>query len=438
VTPYQGFAVLLSVAAAFAYANHRWLRLPTTIGLMAMALIASLALVGLDRCGLVPLTATAGRVLQSIDFNEALFHGMLGALLFAAALHVDVPDLRKQWAAVATLAAGGTVLSTFVVAGLVFAAVRLAGFSGLSLGLSFGDCLLFGALISPTDPVAVLGVLKRVGVPKSVETQIAGESLFNDGVGVALFLTVLGEVSSGGRPTVHVAAALIARQAFGGAAVGLMTGWVTYRLLRSIDHYQTELLLTLALVFGGYELAESLHVSAPIASVVSGLLIGTKGRALAMSDVTREHIDTFWALVDEILNAILFVLMGFELIHVPLRATWVLLGLVAIPIVLAARALSVALPVWALGCRGSRNAGAGRGAHFAPGSIATLTWGGLRGGVSVALALSLPPSHSRDVLVVVTYAVVVFSVLVQGLTLGAVARRLGAAATVPPASVTPR
>lgn len=407
----DNLAVILSVAALFAYGNHRWLRLPPAVGLMVLSLVASLVLVAIDRAGLVPLDSSALRVLSGIDFNEALMHGMLGALLFAGALHLDLRDLRKEAVAVAGLAAGGTVLSTFIVGGLLYGAASVTG-----PHLSFGYALLFGSLISPTDPVAVLGILKGVGVSKKLELQISGESLFNDGVGLVIFLTVLGALSEG-HATAGSVFVLFVREAIGGAALGFVEGWITYRLLRSIDHYQTELLLTLALVFGGYALAEYLNVSAPITSVVSGLWIGNKGRSVAMSDVTRDHLDKFWELIDEVLNSILFVLMGFELIRLPVQRQTLALGALAIPAVLLARAASVGTFVVLLR----------RFASFERGSWKILTWGGLRGGISVALALGLAESPERDVIVFVTYAVVVFSVLVQGLTVGRLARSLGMA-----------
>jgi CPA1 family monovalent cation:H+ antiporter len=350
-------------------------------------------------------------VLAGIDFNGALMHGMLGALLFAGALHVDVRKLRQEIVPVLALAAGGTLLSAFLVGGAMFVLVSLLG-----LSLSFRHCLLFGALISPTDPVAVLGILKGIGVSRRLELQIAGESLFNDGVGVVLFLTVVGTLGPGGQNPGDVAL-LFAREALGGAAFGLGAGWFAYRLVRSIDHYQTELLLTLALVFGGYALAEHLHVSAPIAAVVSGLVIGGRGRALGMSDETRGQLDTFWELVDEILNAVLFVLTGFELIRLSVREHPLMLGMLAIPVVLCARALSVGFFILALG----------RVGRFERGAWTVLTWGGLRGGISVALALGLPESREREVIVLVTYVVVVFSILVQGLSVGKAARSAGAA-----------
>lgn len=409
MSAFQVLATLLTIAAVFAYVNHRWLKLPASIALMAMSLAASLLLIVVDHLGWASLAGTAGRVLERIDLNEALLHGMLGALLFAGALHIDLKDLREELLAVASLAVVGTILSTFIVGGLVYGIVVALG---VPVGL--GYCLLFGALISPTDPVAVLGVLKSARVPKSLETQIAGESLLNDGVGVVVFVTVLGIVTKGGETTIGDVVGLFLREAGGGAVFGLVTGYVTYRLLRSIDHYQTELLLTLALVLGGYAFAEAIHVSAPIAAVVAGLLIGNSGRALAMSDVTRDHLDKFWSLIDEILNAILFVLVGFEVIRIALSRVEVLIGVLAIVGVLLGRLVSVAVPLAVLS-RWKRKA--------RPGGIRILTWGGLRGGISVALALSLPAGPQRDVVVSTTYIVVVFSVLVQGLTLGRVAKR---------------
>lgn len=404
-------AVLLTVAASFAYVNHRWLRLPTTIGLMAMSLGASLVLIVVDRLGWFALDHTAGRVLEGIDFNEALMHGMLGALLFAGTLHIRLSELKEQLSRVIGLAIVGTIISTFLTAGLFYALL-----SALGLPLDFGHCLLFGALIAPTDPVGVLGVLKEARVAKSLETQIAGESLLNDGVGVVVFTTVLGVVSTGGEITPGGVVMLFVREAIGGALFGLATGYVTFRLLRSIDHYQTELLLTLALVVGGYALAEKLHLSAPIAAVVAGLVIGNTGRAHGMSDVTRDHLDKFWGLVDDILNSLLFVLVGFEVIHISIGAIQFAAGAIAVVLVLASRLTSVAIPLRILS----------RWRKVERGEVAILTWGGLRGGISVALALSLPFDGQRPIIVSTTYIVVVFSILVQGLTLGRLARRLAA------------
>jgi monovalent cation:H+ antiporter, CPA1 family len=413
LSAFQVLATLLTIAAVFAYVNHRWVKLPAAIALMAMSLGASLVLIAIDQLGWVSLVGMAEGVLERVQLSETLLHGMLGALLFAGALHIDLQDLRREIASVVILAVVGTVLSSFLVGAMVFAITH-----GFGLGVGFGHCLLFGALISPTDPVAVLGMLKSARISKDVETQIAGESLLNDGVGVVIFVTVLGAVTQGGDAGIADIARLFLREAIGGAVFGLASGYVAFRLLRSIDHYQTELLITLALVVGGYSLAERIHVSAPIAAVVAGLLIGNMGRSQAMSDVTRDHLDKFWSLIDEILNAILFVLVGFEVIRIRIHAVAMIVGVLAIVGVLIARFVSVALPLAAL----SRWKKPPRGA------IAILTWGGLRGGISVALALSLPPSPSRDLIVSTTYFVVVFSILVQGLTLGRFARRVSAPA----------
>jgi CPA1 family monovalent cation:H+ antiporter len=405
---FQILALLLTIAAVFAYANHRWLRLPSAIGLMAMSLGASVVLIGVDALGWLSLDVTAGHVLARIDFDETLMHGMLGALLFAGALHIRLSELRDQFSRVLALAVVGTLVSTFIIGALFYLVGML-----LRLPVSFGHCLLFGALISPTDPVAVLGVLKSARVKKSLETQIAGESLLNDGVGVVIFTTILGAVASGDDVSARDVSILFLREAGGGAVFGFVTGYATYLLLKSIDHYQTELLLTLALVVGGYALAEKIHISAPISAVVAGLVIGNTGREHGMSDMTRDHLDKFWSLIDDLLNSILFVLVGFEVIHISLRGVHLAAGACAIVVVLVARLLSVAGPLRALS----------RWRRIERGEIAILTWGGLRGGISIALALSIGEFPQRSLIVATTYVVVVFSILVQGLTLGRFARR---------------
>jgi CPA1 family monovalent cation:H+ antiporter len=413
VTAFQILAALLTIAATFAYINHRWIGQSPTIALMAMSLAASTILIILDNLGWVHVTPMATRILEQIDLDDTLLHGMLGVLLFAGALHIDFSDLREHKVAIAALAVGATVISSLIVG---FLSHVVLGWLGLDV--SIGYCMLFGALISPTDPIAVLGILKRAGVPASMEIQIAGESLFNDGVGVVIFLTVLGVIQHHGATSAWGVVGLFAREAIGGAAFGFATGYLCYRLLRSIDHYQTELLLTLALVLGGYAVAEWLHLSAPIAAVVAGLVIGNRGRSHGMSDATRDHLDKFWSLIDEIMNAALFVLIGFELMRVTLTRDAVVAGLCMIPGVLLVRLVSVGAAMLPLS----------RMSRFAPGSLATLTWGGLRGGISVALALSTPAGRERDLVVTMTYFVVVFSIFVQGLTLGPLVRRLTAPA----------
>jgi monovalent cation:H+ antiporter, CPA1 family len=407
VTFFQIISLLLVLAAAFSYFNHRFLRLPTAIGIMAMALATSLLVILVDALG-VPVAARAEQVLAGIDFDDALLHGMLGVLLFAGALHVNLNDIARQKWTILSLATIGTVASTFLVGAAVWRVSALLG-----VPLDFIHALLFGALISPTDPIAVLGILKKAGVPKSLEIKIAGESLFNDGIGVVVFLILVG-VAAGGEATAGQATLLFVREALGGAVFGLAGGWLAYVMLRSIDNYVVEVLITLALVTGGYAVAEALHISAPIAAVVSGLLIGNQGRMFAMSETTRDHLDLFWELVDEIMNAILFVLIGLEILVVSATGSLIGLGLVAIPIVLLARFVAVGAPILVLG----------RFQTFSPGAIKLLAWGGLRGGISVALALSLPVSAARETLLTMTYIVVVFSILVQGLTIGPLLRLL--------------
>jgi CPA1 family monovalent cation:H+ antiporter len=408
VNAFEIVAALLVTAASFAYLNHRFIHRPPAIALMAMSLGVSLLLLIVDRLGWVAITPHATHLLERVALSDTLLHGVLGILLFAGALHVNVNDLWEEKGPVASLAIGGTVLSTFVVGGLAFFVLRALG-----LGMSFGHCMLFGALISPTDPIAVVGILKRARLPKKMETEIAGESMFNDGVGVVLFLSVLGVLSRGDVSAGHVVL-LFAREAIGGVLFGLATGYLTYRLLKSIDHYQTELLLTLALVLGGYALAERIHISAPLAAVTAGLLIGNQGRVLGMSDVTRDHLDKFWSLVDEIINALLFVLVGFEVLRLTLSGRALAAGGLMIAVTLFARFVSVVVPIAALSPF----------VKFAHGSIRVLTWAGLRGGISVALALSTPPGAEHDLIVVMTYCVVVFSILVQGMTLAPLVRRL--------------
>jgi CPA1 family monovalent cation:H+ antiporter len=400
-------AVLLVLAAVLGYLNHRLLKLPPTVGLTALTLLVSLATIV---AGVIfpAIDRHAAAFVHQIDFNQAVLEGMLGFLLFAGALHIDLDDLSRQKVPIAILATLGVVLSTFIIGGLTWGLLTL-----LDVKMRPIYCLLFGALISPTDPIAVLALLKQVGTPKPLEVTIAGESLFNDGVGVVVFLALLG-IATGehGLNFAHVGA-LFLKEAIGGAIFGLVVGYLAYRLLKSVDNYQVEVLLSLALVAGGYALANSLHLSGPIAMVVAGLLIGNPGRSFAMSPTTVEHLDSFWELIDEILNAVLFVLLGLEVLAVTFTTQHLLAGALVIPGVLLARLVSVGVPVWLLRLWRPID-------RF---TVRVLTWGGLRGAISVALALSLPRAHERDVILVMTYVVVVFSILVQGLTIGPLARR---------------
>lgn len=399
---FQTIGALLTVAAVGSYINHRFFKLPTTIGLMALTLSISLVLVLLGQLGVVRIQDAAALV-TSIDFGDVLLHGMLAFLLFAGALHVNLDDLKNARWPVAVLSTVGVLLATFITGGLFWLVAGWLGFN-----LPFVYALLFGALIAPTDPIAVMGIIKKVGAPKALETKIAGESLFNDGMAVVVFLTILGIVTGKSEPAVTYVTLFLLEETVGGAVLGGILGWGAYQLLRSVDNYQVEVLLTLALVAGGYAFAEFVHVSAPIAMVVAGLLIGNHGRAFAMSDKTREHLDDFWELVDEVLNAVLFVLIGMEIIVLSLAVPHLVAGLAAIVVVLFARFVSVALPVQLMAIKRA----------FAKGTIKVLTWGGLRGGISIALALSLPAGPERELILTATYMVVIFSVLVQGLTFG--------------------
>ena len=401
-------AVLITLTALFSYVNHRFIGLPTAIGVMLIALVMSLSLVGLAGVG-VGMQGEAEALLGSIDFDEALLQGMLSFLLFAGALHVNINELVERKWAIGTLSTFGVVLSTFLIGTVTWLVLGWLG-----IGLPYVYALLFGALISPTDPIAVMGILKTAGAPKSLEMKIAGESLFNDGVGVVLFLVILEIAAGAADVTAGHIALLFVQEALGGAVFGLVIGYLAYRLLKRVDNYQVEVLITLALVTGGYALAAALHLSGPIAIVVAGLLIGNQGRLLAMSEQTRHHLDIFWELVDEVLNAVLFVLIGLEVLVLTFTTSYLVAGLVMIPLVLLARFIAVGIPVSLL-----------RPFHdFSQGAVRIMTWGGLRGGISVALALSLPPGPERDVILAVTYIIVVFSIVVQGLTIGKVIKTL--------------
>lgn len=400
MTVFQIIALLVTLTALFSYLNFRWLRLPTTIGVMLIALLVSLGLIGLRALGL-HFERMAANILQGVQFDQALMQGMLSILLFAGSLHINLNDLLREKGTIAVLSTVGVFLSTLLT-GLGLH-LLLPAF-GLQLSLVF--CLLFGALISPTDPIAVLGIVKALKVPKSLQIKIAGESLFNDGVGVIAF-ALLSEIAAGGaRASPGHIGLLFVQEALGGGAFGFVTGGAAYLLLKSVDNYQVEILITLALVTGGYALASALHLSGPIAIVVAGLLIGNQGRSFAMSEQTRGHLDSFWELLDEIFNGVLFLLIGLEVLQLKFTASWLGAGLMAIPFLLLVRWLSVALPIGVMRCW----------RKFSPGAVAILTWGGLRGGIPVALALSLPPSTERELILAITYVVVVFSIIGQGLT----------------------
>jgi monovalent cation:H+ antiporter, CPA1 family len=407
---FKTIALLLTLAAGGAYINNRFLGLPTTIGLMVLALLMSLGAIGLNYIGLINLTATSIFVSQ-INFSSVLLHGMLSFLLFAGALHVDLKNLRKYRTIVALLATFGVVIATFVTGSLVW-------WAGQQLGFSFPYiyALIFGALIAPTDPVAVLGILKETKMSRSFRTKIGSESLLNDGVGVVLFLILLQMIGPG--PSIdampQAILVLLVWQGIGAIILGLTLGWITYKLLLGIDNYKVEVLLTLALVTGGYSLAEAVSISAPITIVVAGLVIGNHGRAFGMSNKTRVHLDLFWELLDEIFNAVLFILIGLEIMVIAITSLHLAMGLAAIVAVLVGRYISVFIPVYVMHFR----------YRFERATVPLLTWGGLRGGISIALALSLPSGAEKDLILSMTYIVVVFSILFQGTTFRYVAQYL--------------
>ena len=413
ISLFTAIGAVITLAAVFGYLNHRFLRLPPTTGLVVIALVASLGTIGID--AVVPSLGIGDAVraaILGIDFHEVLMKGMLSFLLFAGALHVNLGDLLSRKWAIGSMATVGVVLSTFMVGFAVYGIAQ-----ALALPLSLIYCLVFGALIAPTDPVAVLGILKTVKVPASLQAKIAGESLFNDGVGVVVFIIMAAiavDTGHGGSIGALDVVILFVQETLGGAALGLATGFLAYYAMKSIDDHNLEVMITLALVMATYGIASALHVSGPIAVVLAGILIGNRGSRLAMSKTTREHLHIFWSVLDEIMNAALFLLIGFEVVALSFTGEVGILMVLAIPIVLAARFISVGTALTLLGLR----------REYTKGAIPVLTWGGLRGGISVALALSLPAGTERDIILAVTYAVVIFSIVVQGLTVRALVERV--------------
>lgn len=409
LSPLDAAAILIVLCAVLGWINHRFLKLPSTVALTMMGALASVVVIGID--AVLPQSDLAGVVggfLNGINFHETLMDGMLSFLLFAGALHVDLDQLRRGRWQIAILSTIGVIASTLLIGGGFSLLTKVLG-----LDVPFIWCLVFGALISPTDPVAVMGVMKTARVPPTLQATIAGESLFNDGVGVVIFSILLATAVSGADFSLIHAGEMFAVEAVGGALLGLAAGWIGYRAMKAIDDYAVEVLVTLAVVMGGYSLASALHVSGPVAMAVAGLLIGNHGVAYAMSDVTRDYVHKFWALIDEVLNAVLFLLIGLEAVVLAGQLGLLGLGLLTIPLVLAARAVSVGAPLTAW-------------RSLLPFRLAfpVMVWGGLRGGISIALALSLPGGPMKDILVAATYVVVLFSVLVQGGTIGGVVRRL--------------
>ncbi len=410
MTLLQIASLLIVLAGAFGSINYLFLKLPSSIGILIVAFLASLGVMGVDY--MVPEWGMADAVrsqVEELEFSSALLEGMLGLLLFAGALHVKISDLRREWILVALMATFGVALSTVIIG---------VGFSWLT-GMPILVALVFGALASPTDPVAVLGVLRAANLKKTMETKIAGESLFNDGVAYVVFLVLVGMAFPSGHDA-HAtglmgALTLFGQEAIGGAVLGGVLGWLTFRVMRLIDDYSLEVLITLGLAFGGYELAIYMHVSAPILAVVSGLFIGDVGMKHGMSEETRKYVDAFWKLIDEILNAVLFLMIGFEVFAVAFTNDAIVAGIGAIGLSLVGRLVAVAVPVMVL--KPFR--------EFSKGVIPIMTWGGLKGGISVALALSLPDSEYKPLILAATYILVMFSIIVQGLTVAPLATRVG-------------
>ncbi len=421
MTSFEIFAIIISMTALFGWINERFIKLPTAIGLMLVSLLMSLGLIFFATDA---MQVWVKNLLIGLDFNDLVMNGMLSVLLFAGALHVNLNDLSKQGWPIFVLASVGVITSTFIVGTLTYYMLNF-----FDLHISYTYALVFGALISPTDPIAVLSILKSIGVRKDVETLITGESLFNDGVGVVVFSVIVGLLgTSGGHGSEAVDAAhavessnnvmnaltLFGQEAIGGIIFGLILGYIGYYMLKSINSYPVEVMVSLAIVVGGYALAHALHTSGPLAMVVAGLLLGNQGRRFAMSDTTREHLDKFWEMMDEILNAVLFVLIGMELLIVVYDQQRIIAALLAIPIVLLARFIAVGLPISIFRL----------GRSFPKYTVRLLVWGGLRGGISVALALSLTQGTERDIILAMTYAVVVFAILIQGMTVGQIAKRV--------------
>lgn len=402
-------AITVVLAAIFAYINHQFIKWPPTIGIMAISLICSILLVTLGN-GKSLISEKAVQLALSVDFQDVLMNFMLSFLLFAGAIHIDSAKLKQQRLPVIVLATVGILISTFLV-GIILWQILI----WFSLSIPLIYCFIFGALISPTDPIAVLGILKRSKIPESLELKIAGESLFNDGVAVVIFVTLV-EVarSSGGEFSIGEVGIRFLEEAGGGLLFGAILGYIGYYALKSIDDYNVEVLITLAIVMGGYFIAGRLHVSGPLAMVVAGLITGNKSKREGMSDVTRDYLGKFWKMIDEILNAVLFLFIGLEMLIIKTNITVFLIGVMCIFVVLLSRWISVLIPVFFLRFK----------VTFEKNVVSILTWGGLRGGISVALALSLEPSMYRDQFVLITYIIVVFSILVQGLSIGALVKKL--------------
>ncbi len=404
---YTIFSVLIVLAALFAYLNFRFIKLPSSIGLMLLGLLTSFVLITI---GLIfpSLTNQIKIVLSSIDFSAILMESMLSFMLFAGAIHINIKTLKQEKLSVIVFSTFSVVISTIIIGAAMYYLLSL-----FQIQTNIIYCLMFGALISPTDPIAVLGILKEANISKSLEMKIAGESLFNDGVAVVIFITILQLAQSPNSIEISDIVLLFLREAGGGVILGFLIGYIGFLLMRSIDNYKVEVLITLAVVMGGYALASFLHISGPLAMVVAGIIIGNHGKEFAMSDLTSSYIDKFWEMLDETLNAILFVLIGLELLVLPFQKTYILIGLITIALALLTRYISILLPAQLIKLK----------EKISHKTIIIMTWGGLRGGISIALALSLKPEMQKELWVTLTYFVVAFSILVQGLTVGKLAKR---------------
>jgi len=406
MTTYHIISILILLTAIFAYVNDRWIKWPPTIGIMVIALLSSILIAIFG--SLIPGFASKALLLVSnINFEQVLMKIMLAFLLFAGALHVDANELKREFWPVMLMATAGTFISTFLVSVMAYYL-----FTAFALQIPYIYCLLFGALISPTDPIAVMGILKQAGIPKTLEVKITGESLFNDGVGVVIFLTIF-EVAVNGTAKFSMGstALLFLKEAGGGLLFGAILGYLAHLLIKSIDNYRVEVLITLTVVMCGYSLADYFHLSGPLAIIIAGIIMGTKGKSEGLSEISRDYLGKFWDLTDEIFNAILFLLIGLEMLVIKVDPTIMIIGGVMVAVVLFARLLCVALPVYFLKIWMT----------FEKKAVLILTWGGLRGGLSVAMALSIPVAMHRDEFVLITYVIVVFSIVVQGLTIGKLA-----------------
>jgi CPA1 family monovalent cation:H+ antiporter len=393
---------MITLAVIMAYLNHRFFRLQTTTAITLGSSLFSLILIATGHLGFHSLEKTVSNLLQQIDFHDVLMNGMLSFLLFAGGLTVNFQDLKSCKWEVGILAILGTITSAFMVA---FAAFFISRW--LHHPMPFVYCLLFGALISPTDPIAVLALFKEINAPRQLHATVAGESLFNDGIGIVLFLTVYAALTTGSKVHLTTISLLFLQQAIGGIVYGALIGLLAYKVIKPITDLKVVILITLAVTTGGYALAQHLGISGPLAMVVAGIFLGNQGHTFHMPKKSREYLDNFWEMIDEILNAVLFLLIGLELLLIPLTQLHFIAGLLAIPVVLAVRWVIVAIPITLL--RYKR--------RYLPHTINILTWGGLRGGLAIALALALPSGPYRSVIITMTYAVVAFAIIVQGVTI---------------------